>query len=97
MLRPCGDFTTTNFNNLFRFQMFLPQRQSHGKFRALPLLAAHRNFSMMQFHQFPGERQADAGAAVFPHHGIINLEEAVEDTGKVLGGNADAGVGDANF
>ena len=52
-------------------------------------------FAPHEGDQLSADRQAKAGAAVFPRIGGVSLFEAVEDLSQFVRGDADAGVGDA--
>src|SRR5689334_23986101 len=72
-----------------------PDRQGHGELRALAQRALDRDVAAEQQRQLSAQRQAQARAPQALLDGRIDLDEIVEQRADVLGGDADAGVGDA--
>src|SRR5882724_4048276 len=59
-------------------------------------VAGDRESAVVQFHHGLGQGDAEAGALVAARPGIVDLPEGREHLRHVLGGDADAGVDDAN-
>ncbi len=73
---------------------FAVRRQGDGEGRAFAGPAGHRDVAAEELAEAPGNRQAEAGAAVFFGRGRIGLRERLEQPAELLLGHADAGVGD---
>ena len=59
-----------------------------------PARALDADAAAHEFHHFPRDGQAEAGAAEFPGRGGVGLDERLEQFFGLLRGQADAGVGD---
>ena len=71
-------------------------RELQGEGGALPDRAFHLDGAMKELRQVTDQRQADAVTAGAAGPGFIDPVEAVKDSRQMLGGNADAIVGDAD-
>jgi hypothetical protein len=67
-------------------------RQAHHEGRTFPQLALHADVTAHEPAQAPGDRQAQAGAAVLAGRGGIRLGEVLEQLAHLLGRQADAAV-----
>src|SRR5256885_13898505 len=71
------------------------QRQRDGDGGALVDLALHIHLAAMHGDEAFYDRQAEAGAFVAALIGLAGLEEGIADPLEIVGGDAQAGVGDA--
>src|SRR5262249_36531833 len=68
--------------------------QTDREGRSATRLALHRNIAAHHLAEPLADREPEAGAAVFPRRRRICLGEFLEQLAHLLGGHADAGVGD---
>ena len=78
-----------------RFGMRFRQAEARGEMKFAPAsqFALDPNLAAHQLDQARRNAQAEAGAAVISSGGAIRLNERFENSGLLLGSNADAGIG----
>ena len=77
-------------------QPFLCRRQLDRKGRADTGFTLKANGPALQFDELPGQGKAETGAVVAARERAVNLTERLEDFGRVLRVDTDAGVRDAD-